>query len=203
MPVGRKKRLTKRNVLALNKARKVLIKQAAGQKEVHWADVIKRARVPKCTSTTAKKALEDCGLPIAWRTPRQKPVRSAPVRRARVKHCKTWAKKGTSYFTKEIDLYMDNKKFAIPTAPGAVAHLKMGKVRGHLRLRSEGVSPGFTKPNNRRHRINPGASASVCAHPQFNRLILHLIYDELQWNQSSKEVEHPPRRRKIASSIGW
>ena len=160
---GRKEKLTRRNVQALDKARKNLIEDAESEDEVHWDDVIKAARVPKVHSKTARNAMQKAGLDVKWRNPRQKPYRSAKDKLQRKNMCKKLAAKPLSYFTEKIDLYMDNKTFAIPTTPGAKAHLKMTKVRGHLRTRSEGLSPGFTKPNNKRHRKNPGDRVQVCA----------------------------------------
>ena len=58
---------------------------------------------------------------------------------------------------------MDNKQFDIPTYPKAKKYHKMRKVRFHLRTRSEGVRPGFTKPSAKNHKLNPGAVANVCA----------------------------------------
>jgi hypothetical protein len=160
---GRKKTLSKSNAIAINKVRKELIKNKDGQKEVCWKDILKKARVPSVSPTTAKEALHEHGFAVACRRPREKPVRTAPVCLARKVHGEKWSKKPESYFTDDLDLTIDNKKFPIPTSLKAKAHLNMEKIRWHLRTRAEGLSPGFVKPNNKRHRINPGASASVLA----------------------------------------
>ena len=58
---------------------------------------------------------------------------------------------------------IDYKKFTIPTHKNSKAHLKMTKVRGHLRTREEGLKSGFTKPNCRKHKSNLGAYVNICA----------------------------------------
>ena len=63
----------------------------------------------------------------------------------------------------EMDRFFDNKVFPIPTLPGANRKLRMAKVRGHLRTRSEGLERGFTKPNNKKHRGYVGPMVNVCA----------------------------------------
>ena len=160
---GRKKKLTRRNAQALDRARKALNKKSAGQKEVHWDDVIKAARVPSVHSSTAKRAMQQAGMDVAWRHPREKPLRTEKSKCSRVRICKDWEKQPMSFFTKSIDIFMDNKVFPIPTTVAAKAHLNSTKVRGHLRTRAEGLQPEHTKPNNKRHKINPGASVNVCA----------------------------------------
>ena len=59
-------------------------------------------------------------------------------------------------------MYIDNKTFAVPTHKGAIARLRMGKVRGHLRAPAEGLKQGFTKPSGLKHKSNPGANVKIC-----------------------------------------
>ena len=77
--------------------------------------------------------------------------------------CVEWQDFPTTFFTRKLDMVIDNKKFAIPTHKNAKAHLKMTKVRGHLRRRGEGLKLGFTKPNSQKHRSNPGGFVNICA----------------------------------------
>ena len=73
------------------------------------------------------------------------------------------ARRPATYYTDELDITIDNKRFPIPRTKHAKAHLKMTKVRGHMRTRAEGLKSGFTKPNNRTHRSNPGGFVNICA----------------------------------------
>ena len=160
---GRKKKLSDRNVKALEKSRVDLIKKADGQHEVHWDRIIKKARVPAVHRTTAAKAMTASGYQVKWRTPRLKPMRSNADEEERKRICNTLRKLPTSYWQRRIDLYMDNRKWNIPTTAKGRRFLNMGKVRGHLRKRSEGLQRGFTKPNAKKHKVNTGGCVNVCA----------------------------------------
>ena len=70
---GGRRILSARNVRSLDAARKRLIDEAKGEKEVHWDDVIEAARVPKVDRTTAAKSMRRAGYDIKWRAPRLKP----------------------------------------------------------------------------------------------------------------------------------
>ena len=80
---GRPRRLTRRNLRALDQARKRLISKVDGEGEVHWDDVIHAARVPLVDRTTTSKSLRAAGYNIRWRSPRQ----AAPQRQGRGGAC--------------------------------------------------------------------------------------------------------------------
>lgn len=69
---------------ALDRTRKHLIKQAKGEREVHWAEVIKKARVPNVHASVAGRSLQAAGISVAARTPREKPMRTPEMEQARV-----------------------------------------------------------------------------------------------------------------------
>ena len=160
---GRKRTLSAKNVRKLNVTRKALIKDAAGESEIHWSDVIKKARVPKVHRSTAYRSLQNAGINVRARTPRQKPMRTKDHLHNRLRICRKWASLPATYFTNKIDLIMDNKKWDIPTSVVGKRFAKMKKVRFHLRTPNEGVKPGFTKPDKRKQRVNPGGKVDVCA----------------------------------------
>lgn len=161
---GAKKVLTRANALALNRARKDLIKKAGAEREVHWKDIMRAARVPKVDPTTAAKAVKEIVPDLAWRRPREKPVLDKKVKKQRLEIAQSWLEDPPGkFFTKKLDMTIDNKKFPVPTIKGAAGRLKMLKVRGHVRTRAEGFSEGYTKPNNKKHRAIPGAHVSICA----------------------------------------
>ena len=72
---GRKRKLTKRHVLKLNTTRKKLIKEAKGEREINWKEVIGKSRVPKVSPQTASRNLNQHGVPAKWRRPRTTPLR--------------------------------------------------------------------------------------------------------------------------------
>lgn len=88
---GRKRSLSRTNVMALNKTRKRLVKQAKGEAEVHWPDVQKKTRgVPKCDPTTVSRSFAREGLDVKWRNPRMKPQRDPEHEEERVEVCSKW-----------------------------------------------------------------------------------------------------------------
>lgn len=161
---GRKKKLTPAKVRAMDTARKSLITKAKGEQEVHWEDIMRKARVlGKVHLSTASRALKEKLPDLKWRAPREKPTLSREHKAERLAVCSEWQSFTPTFFTRKLDMVIDNKKFAIPTHKNAKAHLKMTKVRGHLRTRAEGLESGFTKPNSRKHRSNPGGYVNICA----------------------------------------
>ena len=172
-----------------------LIQRADGQHEVHWDHIIKKARVPAVHRTTAAKAMVTSGYQVKWRNPRLKPMRSDADEKERKRICNKLRKLPASHWQRRIDLYMDNKKWDIPTTARGKRFLNTGKVRGHLRKRSEGLQKGFTKPNAKKHKVNTGGSVNVCAGIIGGRVrIWH--YLPSRWNGEAAEdlyrnVVHP------------
>ena len=160
---GRKKKLSVRNLAALNTARRSLIKKSGGKDEVHWEDIQKKARVPHVHRTTAARSMHAGGYDVRWRHPRLKPMRSEADAAERRRLANQFRKLPQSYWQNRIDLYMDNKQWELPLSAKGKDFLRMTKVRGHLRTRGEGLDPGFTKPNAKKHRINTGGCVSLCA----------------------------------------
>lgn len=169
---GRKKKFTERMVHKMNTVRKILIKKAENEREIRWRDVQKRARAPKAHRTTLLKAFKRCGLNVAARAPRLKPQRAKIHKDERCKWAKAFSKKPCSYFEKEIDMIIDNKKFDVPTTERARKYMMSQRVRFHLRTPAEGVLDAFTKPGRKKNKMNTGACASVCAGISNGRVVL-------------------------------
>ena len=169
---GRKRKLSARAVRAIDAKRKELISKAGGRREVTWPEVLRKARVKPVHSTTARRALSAAGIPVAARAPRQKPQRAAAHLEERTSVCRRWRFLPRDYFSQKVDLIIDNKYWPVPMTPEARAHLQQFKVRFHLRTRADGLTPGFTKPNAKRHKRNPGASVLVCAGIHRDRVAL-------------------------------
>lgn len=199
---GRKVKLSKHMVKKINSTRKALIKNAAGESEVHWCDVLKKARCPKVHASTAARALKKEGIDIQWRTPRQRPQREKEHEAERKKICSDWGKLPKDFFTKKVDLIIDNKKFSVPTYARAVRHVKTSRVRGHLRTRQEGLTKGFTKPNVKRNRVNPGGSVNVCAGIIHGRIRLW-HYLPAKWSgQVAADLYKGPIRKVLHANLG-
>lgn len=160
---GRKRVYSKRAVLKMNKTRKQLIRSAGGEQEVHWDHIVKQARVTKAHPTTTARAFVREGIAVARRVPRLKPLRGPEHVREREELCQQWRSLPRKYFTDKLDLIMDNKMWKVPGTLRAKKYLRQRKVRFHLRTRSEGLTPGFTKPCARKHRLNTGGQVQVVA----------------------------------------
>ena len=160
---GRKRVYSKRAVLKMNKTRQQLIKTIGGDREVHWKEIVKQARVAKAHPTTTARAFTREGIAVARRVPRHKPLRGPEHLQEREQQCKQWKYLSRTYFTDKVDLIMDNKMWKVPGTLRAKKFLSQRKVRFHLRTPSEGLSPGFTKPCTRKHRLNTGGQLLVVA----------------------------------------
>ena len=169
---GRKRKVTPRGIAALDKARKRLQEKADGEHEVTWQKVIKTARVKAVHRTTASRRMNQAGINVKWRRPREKPQLTAHHKQDRAAACAKLRRLPQTYFANRVDLIIDNKMRPIPTTAEARKHLKRLKVRGHLRTPSEGLKPGYTKPNPKKHRANPGGSVTVCAGIQGDRVVM-------------------------------
>jgi hypothetical protein len=189
---GRKKTLTRRNVLQLNSTRKKLIKKADSEYEVHWTDVVRGARVPGVHTTTAARSFKREGFDVEFRRSRERPQREQEHLDERADICRRWQRLPANYFLEKVDLIMDNKKFSIPTYARAVRHLKMSRV---------GIKPGFTKPNQKKNRVNPGASVNVCGGIINGKIKMwHYLPDN--WNGQVAADNYKAVRRALVAHSG-
>ena len=78
---------------------------------------------------------------------REKPMRGEADEAERKRVCNKVRKLPVSYWLRRVLLYMDNTRWDAPTTAKGKKFVKMIKVRGHLRKRSEGLKKGFTKPS--------------------------------------------------------
>ena len=166
---GRKAKISPAKIKKLNQSRLKLQKKAQGTAEVTLAQIKRAARV-SADDTTVGRALRTLG--IEWRSPREKPTRSAEQMAARREWATARQHHPKSYWQKKIHLYIDCKKFALPLSARPRQMLKRGKVRGVHRTRAEGIKPELTKPNIRKHRYPPGASAHVLAGVSNDRIVV-------------------------------
>ena len=104
---GKKRLLSRSVVLKMNRVRKDLITKTKNDREIRWKDVIKKARVPKVERCTALRAFHREGIPVAARTPREKPQREKAHAQERVGMCTRLAKHRSSFFTVAEDTSTD------------------------------------------------------------------------------------------------
>lgn len=64
-----------------NTVRKSVVKKADGECEVHWADVVKKARMPKADPTTVARAFAREGIDVSRRPPQGEVVEGKGTRR--------------------------------------------------------------------------------------------------------------------------
>ena len=159
---GRNRKLSRRTVMKLNAMRQHLIETLNNEGEVHWKTLLRRARV-RVHPTTAARSFKAEGIDVKWRRPRERPQRDAEHEAERERVCSRWRFLPADYFTDRVDMIIDNKQFKVPTSARGLRYLKSTRIRGHLRTRQEGRKKGFTKPNQKRNKVNPGGKVNVCA----------------------------------------
>ena len=130
---------------------------------MHWSGVMAKARVPETHRSTASRSMQAAGIDVKWRAAREKPMRSKADEDERRRVANRMRKLPPAFWQRRVDLYMDNKVWPIPMTDRGKRFLKMVKVRGNLRTRSEGLQDGFTKPSAKTHKVNTGGSATLCA----------------------------------------
>ena len=198
---GRKRGWSTAQTRRVNEVRKQVITKAKGEEEIHWHQIMVKARVPIVHGTTAARSIERIGLPkVCALKPREKPLRTEEHEKEREKLGKTLQNKSPEFFHKL--LIIDNKKWNIPRSAMAKRFARMRKVRFHLRTRSEGLQPGFTKPSAKKNQVNPGGSAKVCAGIANGRIVLW-HYLPARWNgHAAVDLYRGPIIRALRRSFG-
>ena len=125
---GRKNSLSKAQVARLNDARKRLVAKSGTEYEVPYKHLLKCARIKVHRTTAARHLKAKYG--VKWRRLREKPPRSKEHVDERKEVCRIWKKKPKTFWTEDVDLIIDCKKFPIPTSRAAVSRLRSQKVRG-------------------------------------------------------------------------
>ena len=158
---GRKKKLTTVQASRMFKKRDQLIVKAGGEQYVSYDAVVASSRVPKIHRTTVSRYLGESG--VKWRRMREKPPRTECHEEDRMEVCRIWRNKPATFWTDSVDLIIDAKKYATPGNAAAARRLRQQRVRGVLRTRQEGLRHGYTRPNIKKHKFNPGGYAHILA----------------------------------------
>ena len=192
---GRKPILTPKKVRSLEKARKDLQKQAKG-KEVPMNRIVRRARI-KVDESTARKALAKV-RGVKWRPCREKPQRSPEQCAVREEWCAKKRYLPEKYFRNTADMIIDCKKYELPLTIGARQRAVSKRARGAYRKRSEGLKKELTKPNDKRHRTNPGGMAWVLAGIVGDKIRMW-EYIPGKWNgEVAADMYRKPMRKVLA-----
>jgi hypothetical protein len=198
---GRKRTLTRRNVKTMDITRRALVKLGKGN-QVKWDQIVRTSRVPRVHRTTAARAFLTEGVKARWRRCREKPQRTLEQEAERKLLCGRMRRWPLSRFTDDIDLIIDNKKWDIPTTARAREYMRRQNVVGQIRTPGEGLEKMFTKPNNKRHRLNPGGGAHVCAGVSNCRIVLWEYFGG-RWNgEKAAEMYRGPIRRALKRHRG-
>ena len=192
---GAKRTLTLAHVKRMNKTRKTIIKKVGNTRQVVWAELVEKSDVPKVDPSTAAKNFQHYGIDVRLRPCREKPQRTTEHVQERYRVTGRWRFLSEDYFLNDVDMILDNKGFDVPTTQRARDYLKRQKVHSQLRTRGEGLKAEFTKPNQKKHRINPGGALRVCAGICGDRIVVW-EYIKGNWNGQKaadlyKEVIHP------------
>ena len=162
-------------------SRAALIKQFANVREVTLEMIRRRSRV-KLSRSVISRLLTSHG--IAWRRSRPKPLRCVDNRAARLAKCVTWACYPSSFWTNEVDAYIDCKRYRIPLSARTRCLRSSARIRGHHRLRSEGLHPDMTTVNLNKHGTSE-SSAWVFAAVTGGRLNKFIVWSYItgRWNR--------------------
>ena len=169
---GRKRAFSRRNVLAMDAARRKFIKETKGGRPARWGAIRAKARAPKAHRTTVARAFAREGLDVKSRRCREKPPRTAEHEQERVDVCGRMRHWPLKRFLEDIDMIIDNKCFKIPTTPAARALRLKQKMTNQLRTRAEGLQTNFTKPKAALHRRSLGGAVTLCAGISNCRIVL-------------------------------
>jgi hypothetical protein len=171
---GRKKSLSKRDVLKLDKARRRLIIKASNEERVTYNDVVKEAGL---TDVACRRVCEDAlrAEGVAFKTPRRKIQISDDDAKHRLEMANVWIKRPATYWSKSVHAYVDNKSFPIPLTPTQRSRFRQTMVTGHLRKASEGIDRGFTKPREK-HSFVGIPSVTISAAVAKDKIIMwHVV----------------------------
>ena len=142
---GRKRSLAGKEIRRLDQARRRLIKRADNEVRVTHADIIEEAGLKHAAcQRVCEDALRAQG--VSYRHPRRKIQLTDQDAKQRMAIAKVWLKRQSSYWSKRVHAFVDNKAFPIPLTPDQRKRFRQTMITGHLRKPSEGVHRGFTKP---------------------------------------------------------
>ena len=177
---GRLPTLTKADVRKLLQTRRRLIKQAANQERVRYEDIEEAGLKKEVSQKTVEVALRAAG--VRYRPARKKIFLSEGDAKKRLEVMKEWIKKPSTYWSKSVHAFMDNKAWPAPLTAKQRAKYNATKVTGHLRLAREGTDQGFTQPRTD-HSFLGIPSVNICAAVAKDKIILWEDYGK-KWNAS-------------------
>ena len=195
---GRKRRLSQVQVNRLFTKRAEMIKKSQASLKPRYVsyDMVKKAaRVPCVDDTTVARHLGSA-YGVAWRRLREKPERSEVHEEQRKEVCKSWRRRPKKFFTHDVDLIIDCKKFPVPGNRFAARRLGRQRIRGALRTKGEGIKKQFLKPSVVKHKFNPGGHVHILAGICNDKVVL---WEEItgRWNAKCAEAMYNGPIRKV------
>ena len=181
---GRPRKMTDAQATRLFHTRGDLLAKAKGERYVAFKEIARKARVPAVHATTVARYLRPFG--VAWRRMREKPPRSTVHEEDRKTVCCAWRKKPATFWTDQVDLIIDAKKFALPGNDAVARRLRQQRVCGALRTRQEGLNSGLTKPSMTKHKFNPGGHVHILAGICGDKVVL---WEEIQGKWCGERAE--------------
>ena len=179
---GRKRSLSKQDVRKLDQARRRLIKRANNQHRVTYEAIVEEADLSHSPcQRICEDALRDEG--VSYRSPRRKIYVSDDDAKKRMALAQVWVKRPSSFWSKNVHAYVDNKAFPVPLTPKQRTRFRQTMVTGHLRKPSEGIDRGFTKPREK-HSFIGIPSITISAAVAKDRIIMwHVVRGS--WNSKA------------------
>ena len=142
-PVGRPPALSPAMVDKLVRTAEHMIRHANAKYQVTIKMVMASLKL-KCCQKTARRALHARG--VRFHVMREKPVRTEADEADRLKFARTHSGKPLSYWTDQVDAYMDNKSFPAYLTGPARAYAAKRTARGTYRAKGQGLAKGHVKP---------------------------------------------------------
>lgn len=183
---GKKRKLSKKDVNHLLKTRRKLIQEADNEYPVYYCDVVEAAQLEQEVSQrTVEKELRAKG--VKFEHPRKKVYISEDDAKERKQWVKDRKDYPPSYWTRRVHAFIDTKSWLVPITPEQKKKFRATRIKGHLRLKSEGCDRGFVKPAVD-HMSLGIPSIKVSAAVSNDRVILWHVTDGNWRGESAKEV---------------
>ena len=197
---GRKRSLRQREVVKLDQARKRLLKAADGAYRVTYEDIQREAGLEMaCCQRVVQDALRARG--VRFRTPRRKVCISEQDAAARLQVAKTWIRRPSTYWSKHVHAYVDNKAFPLPLTPAQRKRYQKTHVTGHLRTATEGITRGCTKPREK-HSFLGLPSVTITAAVAKDRVIMWHVVGK-SWNgTTAADMYRGPLKKALKTTWG-
>ena len=175
---GMKRAFTRRNVLAMDAARRRFIKGTQGTRQASWDLVRAKARVPKASRTTVARAFDREWMGATLRRLRETPQRAPENEQERADlRGKMWHWP-LRRFTDGLGRIIENRSSTSPPLRQRVSTRPRRRCTPSYGLARMGLRRHFTKPRMGNHRRTLGGKLHACAGISGDRAVLWEYYKE-------------------------